>query len=438
MRKLTLSLLVVVFVATLGLGWALDGLFELYSNQPEEDSLLPYREMGVAFARIIDLDDNPKNIVKRLNTESNVFFSLKPEEEFLLPEKIKPAFLAGEALALETGQTLSNRHEVTERISLNFYLPKSRQVLSFTAPGMGAAEVGSPLSLIFTMLFYLGILALLLLWLYPLVKHLIKLRKTAKAFGEGDLSRRVLIESVSYISDIENEFNRMAQRIETLVSDNKLLSSAISHDLRTPLARLRFGVDILAEEIDPATREKYQQRISQDLAEMEALVETFLNYAGMDQAMIELEKCPVNLVEIVESCVKSADKKEKLLNIENRVGNSLVSGDRRYLLMLVNNLLQNAFRHAKTKILVSIESEHNAIILTIEDDGEGIPESEREKVIKPFIRGSKTSCSEGYGMGLAIVKRIADWHDGSLAIQKSTDLGGASICVTLTKATKIS
>ena len=194
----------------------------------------------------------------------------------------------------------------------------------------------TPLSLIFTVLFYLGILALILLWLTPLVKHLINFRETAKAFGQGDLNKRISVGSVSYINDIETEFNRMAYRIQTLVTDNKLLSSAVSHDLRTPLARLRFGIDTLAEEADPLIREKYQARISNDLTEMEVLVETLLNYVGMDQSMVTLEKSSINLAEVMNQCVESISPKEKQLNVEINTVNATIVGEKRYLLMLIS------------------------------------------------------------------------------------------------------
>ena len=89
-----------------------------------------------------------------------------------------------------------------------------------------------------------------------MVRRLLILSNVAKAFGEGDLNQRVKKGSVSYISDLENEFNHMANRIQTLVEDNKLLGNAVSHDLRTPLARLRFGIDALAETSDESVREK--------------------------------------------------------------------------------------------------------------------------------------------------------------------------------------
>ncbi|MEE9423912.1 MAG: ATP-binding protein [Methylococcales bacterium] len=417
MRKLTFSLLIVVLVSVLGLSWTLDSLFERYSTQPSNDSLLPYQETGVFLARMLDLDDDPQSKVKTFNSESRLLLSLKPINEFSLPAALQAEFNTGKPLALESDNG----------ITLNFHLPHNQKVLTLTSLEMSADEKNNPLSLIFTLLFYLGILALTLIWLYPLVKQLIKLRETAKVFGQGDLSQRVIHNSVSYISDIETEFNHMAQRIQLLVSDNKLLSSAVSHDLRTPLARLRFGIDTLSEESNPVLREKYQQRISQDIAEMESLVETLLDYACMEEAMIKLKKIPVDLGVLANHCILNFSENNKQLTINNTTTNSMILGDERYLSMLINNLLQNGYRHAQTKVHISLKSEKQNITLTVEDDGEGIHENERLSVLKPFIRGSNTKPSQGYGMGLSIAQRITDWHDGHLKITQSHTLGGAKL-----------
>ena len=125
MRHLTLSLLVVVLISMLGLGWALDSLFERYSNQSEEDLLQPYREMGVALSRSLDINKNPQEIINNLNVDTHLSFSLTPEKAFLLPQELKQEFINGKPLALES----------KDSISLNLYLPHSQQVLALSSPG---------------------------------------------------------------------------------------------------------------------------------------------------------------------------------------------------------------------------------------------------------------------------------------------------------------
>ena len=125
------------------------------------------------------------------------------------------------------------------------------------------------------------------------------LTTAAKAFGEGRLDQRVQTHRHSYLHDIECEFNNMAKRIQNLVADNKLLSSAVSHDLRTPLARLRFGIDALDETGDEQTRKQYLERISADLTSMEQLVEVLLEYARLDKELADLPLQNIDIVSLI-------------------------------------------------------------------------------------------------------------------------------------------
>ncbi|MCJ8272537.1 MAG: ATP-binding protein, partial [Psychrosphaera sp.] len=236
-----------------------------------------------------------------------------------------------------------------------------------------------------------------------------------------------------YIADIEAEFNRMAQRIETLVSDNKLLGNAVSHDLRTPLARLRFGIEALQETQNPKTRQKYQNHISRDIDEMENLVNVLLSYARLDQAMIEVDRQPINLNSLVNDCVSCVDANDKTISwkgADDTALKTMVLGDGNYLTMLVNNLLGNARQYAATAISVSVIKTLSGVILTIADDGPGIAQDKRDELLKPFTRGDNIAKKQGFGMGLAIVSRIALWHKAQLIISQSQDLGGAEFTLT--------
>jgi len=135
------------------------------------------------------------------------------------------------------------------------------------------------LNILLTLQFYLIVIAVLLAWLFPLIKRLLNLQKVAKQLGTGDFSSRVNVSKFSYISSIESDFNRMANQIQKLVDDNQMLSRAVSHNLKTPLTRLRMGIDVLEETTDNSEMEGYIKRINGDLDEMQTLVETLLQYS---------------------------------------------------------------------------------------------------------------------------------------------------------------
>ncbi|MFQ3339576.1 MAG: two-component system OmpR family sensor kinase [Colwellia sp.] len=314
-------------------------------------------------------------------------------------------------------------------------LPRTDELLVLTTVPVAVNQKNLFLPILLTSLFYLAVLLLMLLWLYPLLKRLMTLRQTAKSFGEGNLNQRIDVGSISYIRDLELEFNRMAQRIDDLVTDIKLLSSAVSHDLRTPLARIRFGIDTIQEEDDPVLRRRFEQRISDNVDEMVNLVESLLSYARLDQTLITLNKAPVEFLALTTSCINNKSHDDIHVTYDSPKHPIFVDGDLSYLMILISNLLQNAHQYCQRKIYVNVTEQENNIIVTIADDGPGIPTAQREKIIKPFIRGDSTENKvKGYGMGLAIVKRIVEWHHGELIIENSPELGGAQFCVTLPKA----
>lgn len=420
MRRLILSLIAVVLIATIGLGWMFDNVVAQYLEAPastrsSNDAVSELESLGSHMAQTLDKLPQPADFVAQWPTIDSHQMKLVGVDNVVLPQPLMTDLNAGYSVMLETDTGLS----------LYFLLNNHQQLLVIDAPPLMTKPIDSSLRLILTSVFYLLMMMLMLAWLYPLLRRLLKLRLVAKAFGDGDLTQRVNVSSVTYIRDLETEFNHMAQRIESLVSDVKLLSSAVSHDLRTPLARIRFGLDTLAEEDDPKLRRRFEQRISDNVDEMVELVETLLNYARLDQAMIDLEKRSVSLTSIVASCINTKTVEDK--QIEFHSGDDVqVFGDPAYLMILVNNLLQNALNYGENRVTVNISQTDESVLLLVSDDGAGIPENDRQQIVKPFIRGNDSEQSvKGYGMGLAIVTRILQWHQGSLVIKQSEALGGA-------------
>jgi len=422
-RKLTISLVLVVVVSVIGLGWGIDQWYNNTHAPEENQSIKSYRQLGRELIRLVNIADLNQAQLERWAEQSHGQIELTPYAEFPLPPNLKASFETGEPLLLDSGSGMS----------VHYYLVSQQWVVTFKLPENTEAR-DSALRLWLTLLFYAGVILLVLIWLYPLLKRLRLLRQQASAFGAGDLSSRIP-SGVSYIADIEQEFNRMAQRIETLVYDNKLLSRGLSHDLRTPIARLRFGLDVLHEaELSPA-QHKTLAHLNRDLVAMETLVETLLSYARMDQAKINFNPALVNLGHWVEDIVREFYEEQVRFEItpSNYAANILADGE--YLNMLIHNLIQNAERHGKGKVLVRIVATEKAVALEVEDNGPGIPADEREHVVKPFYRIASAQNTQGQGMGLAIVERIAQWHKAQLMLDESEELGGLKISVVFARGT---
>ncbi|MEW6994632.1 ATP-binding protein [Colwelliaceae bacterium MEBiC 14330] len=436
MRNLVLSLLAVVLIATIGLGWMFDSLYNQYLHgniersqtdilNDKQDAISVLERVGSQLSIALENIDNREQFIQHWPSDKQLSLHLEPLNNFSLPQTLLEGVIAGKPLLLETNDS----------IALHFYLAKSKELLVLRTTPLSLNHKNNILAIVLTSLFYLALLLLMLLWLYPLAKRLMTLRQTAKSFGEGNLSQRIDVGSVSYIRDLELEFNRMAQRIDDLVHDIKLLSGAVSHDLRTPLARIRFGIDTIQEEDDPVLRKKFEQRISDNVDEMVNLVESLLSYARLDQTLITLHKTPVDFISLTRSCIKNKSQDDVELVLHAAKQEIMVNGDLSYLTVMMSNLLQNAYQYCDKQIEVSIAEQNNKVVIIVSDDGIGIAKEQREQILKPFIRGgAKTNTIKGYGMGLAIVKRIVEWHHGDIVISNSVMLSGAQFTISLPKA----
>ncbi len=421
MRRLSISLSLLLLVGIIIAGWGIDRLFTRFYPS-EDNSLQVAQSVGAKLAHALDSVD--------ANEPLDDSIQIMQYEELALPPELQFELEQGRPITLETDSS----------INLYFNQPNTKRVLNLSIPYQ--EKGGTPIRLLLTMLFYACVILLVMAWLYPLIRRLRALETTAKAFGEGELDRRVSTHSRSQLHSIETEFNNMALRIDGLVGDNKLLSSAVSHDLRTPLARLRFGVDALQETAKDDAQTDYLQRLSNDVTEMEQLVSVLLEFAKLDKELHDLPLSELNLTSIVEHAVQTArDLSDHTITFETDQKVSTVLANDRYATIMLNNLLQNAIRYGESAIFVRLVNERSQTTLYIDDDGPGIPAEARKQVLKPFIRNAleqgKHGTRDGYGLGLAIVNRIAEWHQAKLEINDSSQLGGASLKIVFSNTTSL-
>lgn len=416
MKRLTLSLLIVVVSAVIGFDWGIDQWYNKQSNNVADSTLNAYKNVGRDLAILID-QQGVQVEWDDWFAFSNLHPQVIPYIEFPLPENLRKNFEKGDPLLLESG----------DQLSLNYYLSSQDQVLSLMLPDELRSESASWVHWLLTFLFYAGVIAVVLLWLYPLLRRLLMLRTAAQEFGAGNLQARIEIDKNSYIYVIEQEFNRMAQRIEQLVADNKLLSRGLSHDLRTPLARLRFGLDMLGETELAELQQKQLAHLNRDLLAMESLVEALLNYARFDQAQIKFNPVPICIAVLLQQLHKDFYYEQVELAIDPACQSTEVIAEPDYFAMLVHNLVENALRYGAGRVRLSATVIPGYLQLSVEDDGPGISVAERNKVLKPFYRSDVAKEKRGYGLGLTIVERVTQWHHARLFLEESIKLGGLQV-----------
>ncbi len=276
----------------------------------------------------------------------------------------------------------------------------------------------------------LGVYALI----FPLERKLQLIQAGITKVREGKLDTQVKVLGEDEVAHLASTFNSMTQHIRRLIESQRELTRAVSHELRTPVARIRFAVDMLADTDDEESRMMQRDYIDQDIEALNSLIDEILTYAKLEEGSPKMDWESIQLVDLVAQIVRETNALGK--PVEVVMGDidkkAVVVADRRYLHRVLQNLAGNATRYAESKIIVSAGVNKTEAFISVEDDGQGIPEKDREKVFIPFARldDSRTRASGGYGLGLSIVSRIAFWFNGKMSVDESPTLGGARFIMT--------
>lgn len=290
------------------------------------------------------------------------------------------------------------------------------------------------ITLISMFLISLGVYALI----FPLERKLQLIQSGITKVREGKLNTKVKVVGEDEIAHLAATFNSMTEHIRRLIESQRELTRAVSHELRTPVARIRFAVDMLADTDDYDDRMSQRDYIDQDIESLNGLIDEILTYAKLEEGSPKMDWEDVDLQELVSQIVRETNALGKPVTV--KVGEMqkgvFAQADRRYLHRVLQNLAGNATRYAETTIIISAGLEKNEAFISVEDDGQGIPEKDREKVFIPFARldDSRTRASGGYGLGLSIVSRIAFWFNGRMSVDESPTLGGARFIMTWPKS----
>ncbi|MDH5856612.1 HAMP domain-containing sensor histidine kinase [Lampropedia aestuarii] len=293
----------------------------------------------------------------------------------------------------------------------------------------------------FGYLWLLGLVSLaVIIGVFPIIRHLMKrlenLRLGVQRFGEGDLSVRIPDKGHDEVAELAGQFNAAAERIETLVRSHKALLANASHELRSPLARIRMGLE-LSENGQPSPVAR--QEIQRNIAELDQLIDEILLASRLDLA----EDTPIvlEMIDLIGLCAEESARIGAELDIAmpgdgqaQQVPDMEVYGEAKLLRRAIRNLLENADRYSQGPIDLLLQPNQRAIEVRVSDRGPGVPHALRERIFEPFYRAPGASeRSGGVGLGLSLVKTIALRHGGNVHCE-AREGGGAVFVLSLPKA----
>lgn len=416
---------------------------DIYHKLADDDVVISVRvlqvtEQQVRAMAVFLLDD--LSYYPTLSAKRNRLAAL--EEKFSFPLEIKPV----NALNLDSDQLSRIRRDEVVIMFQDTNNSQGDSSISIIVPSeindmailMGPIPLFNPfpLNLIISMvlismfLISLGVYALI----FPLERKLQLIQLGVNEVSKGHLDTKVQVIGQDEIARLAATFNAMTAHIKRLIESQRELTRAVSHELRTPVARIRFAVDMLADTDDEESRFMQRDYIDEDIESLNGLIDEILTYAKLEEGSPKLDWEAVNLRELLEQIERETNALGKPIKIVARLPAAKVTAvaDKRYLHRVIQNLAGNALRYADSTIIISADVKKGKAFVSVEDDGQGIPEADRERVFIPFSRldDSRTRASGGYGLGLSIVSRIAFWFSGSMKVDESPTLGGARFIMT--------
>lgn len=311
-----------------------------------------------------------------------------------------------------------------------YKLTSASKVIELTAPLDQPHK--TPRYFIFIGIFYSAIALVIFLWVWPLSRDLARLIKHTREVGAQGAPANINLSVGSLLAPFANAFNAMAVRLNNIMRSQKEMTYAVSHELRTPLARMKFALAMTENlQAEPGLLRQLES-ITRDVAEMENLINALLTYASFEQKAEPLEQREGHMEAMLCEMLTRLDNPFNIeIRIDNQAGVQTFRCEWALMQTALHNLLQNALGFAQQNIVVTMGVTEQFFWVSVEDDGPGVPEAQRDNIFESFVRlygESDLNRHSGFGLGLAIVKRIMAWHRGSVSCTQAAQ-GGAKFLI---------
>ena len=257
-----------------------------------------------------------------------------------------------------------------------------------------------------------------LVFLKNQTRPITNLAKAAERFGRGEDVEEFKPSGASEIRQAGYEFDRMRKRILRHLNQRSEMLSGISHDLRTPLTRMKLQIAFIKDK-------ELEKKLSEDINEMEKMLNEYLQFTS--SSFLEKDE-KFNISELINEIVIKYNNKNITTELQTEI---YINGRKNLIKRCINNLIDNSIKYA-SKVNIGISESNNGLFIKIEDDGPGIPENEFENVFKPFYKIDKgrADSKSSVGLGLSIASDIIRSHGGNIKLNKS-NLGGLGVKIFL-------
>ena len=267
-----------------------------------------------------------------------------------------------------------------------------------------------------------------------LTKRIFKLRRATQKLAKGNLNSRVKITGNDEVSALASDFNQMAEQLQSMLKSQRQLVSDVSHELRSPLARLRIALELTERSDKPKDT---LPRIEKEADELENLVTDLLSLARIESSQSVLEKKEVPLCELLQKIIEDAnfegEKQQKQVLLQH-CDDSIIKADPILMRSALENVIRNALRYTppQSRVKVKLKKLDKTLEICIEDHGTGVPEKSLSTLFEPFARVSEARDRKtgGFGLGLAITGRVIEAHGGKVMAKNRVE-GGLSILISL-------
>ena len=292
------------------------------------------------------------------------------------------------------------------------------EIIEFLVPKEMVSTSSVRLFVLWTTLPSIVLIIIALIFLKNQTRPLVKLAKAAERFGKGDYVNDFRPSGAQEIRKAAYEFDRMAKRINRHLNQRSEMLSGISHDLRTPLTRLKLQLAMIDQK-------DLSKKMSKDIDEMESMLNDYLQFAKTQSKELTTK---IQLSKLFEEISSSFNNKNFKIS---KVDGIILKGRHLALKRSFENIIQNGLTYGN-KVNVKIQKSSNRALIIFEDDGPGIPEDQYKNVFKPFFRLDKSRSlnKSGVGLGLAIVEDVINSHGGNIQLGKS-ELNGLLVKISL-------